>query len=68
MSRGQLQALALSLSLPRAATADDPVQSMDPAKADGLAQVLDEPGGDRQVVVSPTTPASRTPSAARACR
>jgi recombinational DNA repair ATPase RecF len=60
MSQGELHSLALSLFLPRAATADspfgfvvidDPVQSMDPAKVDGLAQVLGELGRDRQVVV-----------------
>ncbi|MEV6378114.1 AAA family ATPase [Streptomyces sp. NPDC051773] len=60
MSQGELHSLALSLFLPRATTADspfgfvvidDPVQSMDPAKVDGLAQVLDELGRDRQVVV-----------------
>ncbi|MFJ2566481.1 AAA family ATPase [Streptomyces sp. NPDC087568] len=60
MSQGELHSLALSLFLPRAATADspfgfvvidDPVQSMDPAKVDGLAQVLDELGRDRQVIV-----------------
>lgn len=60
MSQGELHSLALSLFLPRAATADspfgfvvidDPVQSMDPAKVDGLAEVLDELGRDRQVVV-----------------
>lgn len=60
MSQGELHSLALSLFVPRAATADspfgfvvidDPVQSMDPAKVDGLAQVLDELGRDRQVVV-----------------
>ncbi|WP_345962874.1 AAA family ATPase [Streptomyces sp. BRB040] len=60
MSQGELHSLALSLFLPRTATADspfgfvvidDPVQSMDPAKVDGLAHVLDELGRDRQVVV-----------------
>lgn len=60
MSQGELHSLALSLFLPRTTTADspfgfvvidDPVQSMDPAKVDGLAQVLDELGRDRQVVV-----------------
>jgi recombinational DNA repair ATPase RecF len=60
MSQGELHSLALSLFLPRTATVDspfgfvvidDPVQSMDPAKVDGLAQVLDELGRDRQVVV-----------------
>ncbi|MER5480838.1 AAA family ATPase [Streptomyces sp. NPDC002734] len=60
MSQGELHSLALSLFLPRVATADspfgfvvidDPVQSMDLAKVDGLAQVLDELGRERQVVV-----------------
>ncbi|WP_431961927.1 AAA family ATPase [Actinacidiphila sp. bgisy160] len=60
MSQGEQHSLALSLFLPRAATADspfgfividDPVQSMDPAKVGGLAQVLHELGEHRQVVV-----------------
>ncbi|MFF8999280.1 AAA family ATPase [Streptomyces achromogenes] len=60
MSQGEQQALALSLFLPRATTADspfgfvvidDPVQSMDPAKVNGLAQVLHELGQHRQVIV-----------------
>ncbi|SBW20864.1 hypothetical protein FDG2_1828 [Candidatus Protofrankia californiensis] len=60
MSQGEQHSLALSLFLPRAATADspfgfvvidDPVQSMDPAKVNGLAQVLHELGRQRQVVV-----------------
>lgn len=60
MSQGEQHSLALSLFLPRAATADspfgfividDPVQSMDPAKVHGLAQVLHELGEHRQVVV-----------------
>ncbi|MBC2868883.1 AAA family ATPase [Streptomyces mexicanus] len=60
MSQGELHSLALALFLPRVAAADspfgfvvidDPVQSMDPAKVDGLAQVLDELGRERQVVV-----------------
>ncbi|WP_371797850.1 AAA family ATPase [Streptomyces albidoflavus] len=60
MSQGEQHSLALSLFLPRAATADspfgfiiidDPVQSMDPAKVNGLAQVLHELGERRQVVV-----------------
>lgn len=60
MSQGEQHSLALSLFLPRAATADspfgfvvidDPVQSMDSAKVNGLAQVLHELGGHRQVVV-----------------
>ncbi|MET7843202.1 AAA family ATPase [Streptomyces sp. NPDC005356] len=60
MSQGEQHSLALSLFLPRAATADspfgfividDPVQSMDPAKVNGLAQVLHELGEHRQVIV-----------------
>ncbi|MFC8339705.1 AAA family ATPase [Streptomyces rubiginosohelvolus] len=60
MSQGEQHSLALSLFLPRAATADspfgfividDPVQSMDPAKVNGLAQVLYQLGEHRQVVV-----------------
>jgi recombinational DNA repair ATPase RecF len=60
MSQGELHSLALSLFLPRAVTADspfgfivvdDPVQSMDPAKVNGLAEVLHELGKHRQVVV-----------------
>lgn len=60
MSQGELHALALSLFLPRATLAqspfrflvlDDPVQSMDPARVDGLARVLHESARDRQVVV-----------------
>ena len=58
MSQGELHALAVSVFLPRASLSespfrfmviDDPVQSMDPAKVDGLARVLaagreDSPG------------------------
>lgn len=60
MSQGELHALALSLFLPRATlpaspfrflVIDDPVQSMDPARVDGLAKVLDRVARDRQVVV-----------------
>jgi energy-coupling factor transporter ATP-binding protein EcfA2 len=60
MSQGELHALALSLFLPRALLAenpfpflviDDPVQSMDPAKVDGLARVLSVLAETRQVVV-----------------
>ncbi|MGK5446387.1 AAA family ATPase [Streptomyces radiopugnans] len=60
MSQGELHSLALSLFLPRAAAPDspfgfvvidDPVQSMDPAKVDGLAKVLHDLGETRQVVV-----------------
>jgi energy-coupling factor transporter ATP-binding protein EcfA2 len=60
MSQGELHSLALSLFLPRAMlpdspfrfiVIDDPVQSMDPARVDGLARVLDEVGRKRQLVV-----------------
>jgi hypothetical protein len=60
MSQGELHALGLSLFLPRATVEqspfrfvliDDPVQAMDPAKVDGLAQVLAEVAVSRQVVV-----------------
>ncbi|GAA3735317.1 hypothetical protein HDA32_003981 [Spinactinospora alkalitolerans] len=60
MSQGELHSLALSLFLPRAASPespfkflviDDPVQSMDPAKVDGLAKVLDTIAETRQIVV-----------------
>ncbi|MEU6292112.1 AAA family ATPase [Streptomyces sp. NPDC046988] len=60
MSQGELHSLALSLFLPRATheaspfgflVIDDPVQSMDPEKVEGLARVLDECAKSRQVVV-----------------
>lgn len=60
MSQGELTALAISIFLPRAAlpqspfgfiVIDDPVQSMDPAKVDGLARVLAEAAKTRQVIV-----------------
>jgi recombinational DNA repair ATPase RecF len=60
MSQGELHALALSLFIPRATlpespfrfiVIDDPVQSMDPSRVDGLARVLDAASHDRQVVV-----------------
>ncbi|MEJ1107178.1 MULTISPECIES: AAA family ATPase [unclassified Kribbella] len=60
MSQGELNAIALALFLPRATMAasplrfvvlDDPVQAMDPAKVDGLTEVLVEYAKDRQVVV-----------------
>lgn len=60
MSQGELHSLALSLFLPRATHADspfgflvidDPVQSMDPEKVEGLARVLDACARDRQVIV-----------------
>ena len=60
MSQGELHSLALSLFLPRATLADspfrficvdDPVQSMDPARVEGLARVLHETAKTRQVIV-----------------
>lgn len=60
MSQGELHSLALSLFLPRAMLPespfrfimiDDPIQSMDPARVDGLARVLEEVGRQRQLVV-----------------
>jgi energy-coupling factor transporter ATP-binding protein EcfA2 len=60
MSQGELHALGLALFLPRATSPaspfrfiviDDPVQSMDPAKVEGLARLLAWVGKDRQVVV-----------------
>lgn len=60
MSQGELNALALSLFLPRATlpespfrfvVIDDPVQAMDPAKVDGLARVLESAARTHQVVV-----------------
>lgn len=72
MSQGELHALALSLFLPKATTADspfgfvvidDPVQAMDPAKVDGLARVLGEVAADRQVIVF--THDDRLPEAVR---
>jgi recombinational DNA repair ATPase RecF len=60
MSQGELHSLALSLFLPRATLTespfrficiDDPVQSMDPARVEGLARVLDDAARTRQVIV-----------------
>jgi len=60
LSQGEINAFALSMFLPRATrpespfrflVIDDPVQSMDPAKVDGLAQVLQDYARSRQVVV-----------------
>lgn len=60
MSQGELHALGLAVFLPRACAdaspyrfvvIDDPVQSMDPAKVDGLAEVLGEVAMTRQVAV-----------------
>lgn len=59
-SQGELHALTLSLFLPRATLAqspfrfvvlDDPVQAMDPAKVDGLVELLSELAKTRQVIV-----------------
>lgn len=60
LSQGERHALSLALFLPRAAldaspfrfvVLDDPVQAMDPAKVDGLVDVLAEIAETRQVVV-----------------
>jgi recombinational DNA repair ATPase RecF len=60
MSQGEINALALSIFLPRATMTespfrflviDDPVQAMDPAKVDGLARVLAGVAASRQVIV-----------------
>ena len=72
MSQGELHAIALSLFLPRATlpespfrfvVIDDPVQSMDPARVDGLARVLADVAKTRQVVVF--THDDRLPEAVR---
>jgi len=60
MSQGELHALALSLFLPRATlkespfrfiVIDDPVQSMDAARVEGLAQLLGSAAITHQVIV-----------------
>jgi hypothetical protein len=60
MSQGELNSLALSLFMPRATlpespfrfvVIDDPVQSMDPARVDGLARMLEKAAETRQVIV-----------------
>jgi len=72
MSQGELLALSVSVFLPRAAldespfrfaVIDDPVQSMDPAKVDGLARILAGAAKTRQVVVF--THDDRLPAAIR---
>jgi energy-coupling factor transporter ATP-binding protein EcfA2 len=72
MSQGELHSLALSLFLPRATLSespfrfvviDDPVQSMDPARVDGLANALGETAQSRQVIVF--THDERLPEAVR---
>ncbi len=72
MSQGELHSLALSLFLPRATLSqspfrfvviDDPVQSMDPSRVDGLARALEETAQTRQVIVF--THDERLPEAVR---
>ncbi|HET9051600.1 MAG TPA: hypothetical protein VFO60_07835, partial [Candidatus Dormibacteraeota bacterium] len=72
MSQGELNALALSLFLPRASlpespfrfvVIDDPVQAMDPNRIDGLARVLEQASRTHQVVVF--THDERLPAAVR---
>lgn len=72
MSQGELHSLALSLFLPRATRSespfrfvviDDPVQSMDPARVDGLARALEDTARTRQVIVF--THDERLPEAVR---
>ena len=72
MSQGELHGLALSLFIPRATLPespfrflmiDDPVQSMDLARVDGLARALEMVAKDRQVVV--LTHDDRLPEAVR---
>jgi recombinational DNA repair ATPase RecF len=72
MSQGELHAIALSLFLPRATlpespfrfvVIDDPVQSMDPSRVDGLARVLESVSKARQVLVF--THDDRLPEAVR---
>jgi len=72
MSQGELTSIALSLFLPRATlpespfrfvVIDDPVQSMDPARVEGLARVLDSAAKTRQVIV--LTHDDRLPEAVR---
>lgn len=75
MSQGELHSLALSLFLPRATlpespfrfvVIDDPVQSMDPTRVDGLARALEETAKTRQVIVF--THDERLPEAVRRLR
>jgi recombinational DNA repair ATPase RecF len=60
LSQGELHALALSLFIPRATMAaspfrflvlDDPIQAMDPAKVDGLVELLTDLAKTHQVIV-----------------
>lgn len=75
MSQGELHALSLALFLPRASmpespfrflVLDDPVQAMDPAKVDGLVQLLAELAETQQVIV--LSHDDRLPAAARRAR
>jgi recombinational DNA repair ATPase RecF len=72
MSQGEVNALALSVFLPRATSGasplrfvviDDPVQAMDPSKVDGLARVFADAARTRQVIVF--THDERLPAAIR---
>jgi hypothetical protein len=72
MSQGEINALALSVFLPRVTMPaspfgfliiDDPVQAMDPAKVEGLARVLSDTARERQVIVF--THDDRLPEAVR---
>jgi hypothetical protein len=72
MSQGEVNALALSVFLPRVTMPaspfgfliiDDPVQAMDPAKVEGLARVLSDTARERQVIVF--THDDRLPEAVR---
>ena len=72
VSQGEAFALALALFLPRATSSDspfdfivvdDPVQSMDPRKVDGLARLLAKVAETRQVIVFSHD--TRLPSALR---
>jgi AAA domain/AAA domain, putative AbiEii toxin, Type IV TA system len=72
MSQGELHALGLATFLPRSCAKespfrfiviDDPVQSMDPSKVDGLARALGDLAAERQVIVF--THDNRLPDAVR---
>lgn len=72
LSQGEMHALALAMFLPRATMAespfrfvvlDDPVQAMDPAKVDGLVELLSGLARTRQVIVFSHD--DRLPAAAR---
>lgn len=75
LSQGELHALALALFLPRATmpaspfrflVIDDPVQAMDPAKVDGLVELLADLAQTHQVVV--LSHDDRLPAAVRRAR